>query len=155
MKPKKKIPFEAVMTIVVLLLVAIMAFDGFAIQKMPSDAAAYPIFLFAVIAIAGVAELLNVFHKQKEGKEEPPVFENRNNFLAVVGMIIGYAVAMWLIGFILSTILFTIVFIARFKIKKAVLVDICAAVVTVAVYLLFEKVLYVFLPSGILIEKLL
>ena len=37
MKQKKKIPFEAIMTIVVLGLIAVMAIDGFAVEHMPAD----------------------------------------------------------------------------------------------------------------------
>ena len=154
MKQKKKIPFEAIMTIVVLGLIAVMAIDGFAVEHMPADAAAYPIFVFVVIALAGVAELVNIFRRQKAGKEEKPVFENRTNFLIATGMIIGYAVVMYLIGFILSSILFTVLFVGKFKMKKPLLVDIGAAAVIVAVYFCFEKLLYIFLPSGILLEKL-
>lgn len=155
MEKKKKIPFEAIMTIVVLGLIAIMAVDGLAIEHMPADAAAYPIFVFAVIALAGAVELVNIFRRQKAGKEEKSIFENRRNFLTATAMIVGYAVVMYLIGFVLSSILFTALFVGKFKMKKPLLVDMGAAAVIVAIYFCFQKLLYIFLPSGILLEKLL
>lgn len=152
MKPKKKIPFEAIMVLVVLCLIAIMAFDGFVVQDMPSDARSYPIFVFVVIAIAGAVEIANAFRKQNDEKE--PVFENRANFFLVAGMIIAYAVAMYLIGFVLSTILFVAIFIWKFKMKHALLYDIGAAAVIIAIYFCFKEILYVFLPSGVLLDKI-
>lgn len=152
----KKIPFNAIMALVIMLLVGLMAADGFFIQKLPADATKYPGFLFAVVIVSGIVEIISSFRKQaaEQGKEIKPLFENCKNFLIITGMIIGYVLFMWLLGFMISTILFAVLFAWKFRFKHLLIFDISAAVCIVALYFCFEKLLYIFLPAGLLFDKL-
>lgn len=157
MKQKKPIPLEVVMAAVIMLLVLALAADGFARQGMPIEAAKYPIFVFCVVIVSGVVEIarcLRAQSSQETGAPEKKVFENRKNFLVVSGMIIGYVIAMWLLGFMLSTIIFAVLFAWYFKLKHLIVFDIAAVIVIVGLYYCFEKLLYIFLPAGLLFEKL-
>ena len=156
MKEKRKIPLDACMAAAVMLIAAAMAIDGFVRQKMPLDAAKYPIFVFAVIFAAGTWEIVHSLKAVKaEGYKAPKVFENRKNFLIISGMMIGYILGIWLVGFIISTIVFSILFAWLFKFKKLVLFSIATVIVTVALYYAIVKLLYIYLPTGILIDMIL
>ncbi|MEM5768779.1 MAG: tripartite tricarboxylate transporter TctB family protein [Bacillota bacterium] len=152
----KKIPFNAVMTLVVMLLVGLMAADGQFIQKLPSSATKYPFFIFSVVIVFGIVDIINSFRQQaaERGKERKPLFENRGNFLIITGMIIGYVLLMWLLGFVISTILFAVLFAWKFRLRHLIIFDLSAAVCIVALYVCFEKLLYIFLPTGLLFDKL-
>ena len=154
MKEKKGIPFEAVMAAVIIVIILAMAVDGFLIQKMPMEAAKYPIFVFAVAIAAGVAEIVRCFRKQKTDETRKPVFADRKNFLFIVCAIVVYMFLMWLVGFIVSTIAFTVAFTLRFRMKNLIAVNIGAAAVIVAIYFIFVKLLYIFLPAGVLFDAI-
>lgn len=153
---KKKPSIEMIMALVIMLLTAIMAIDGFVFQDIPPEAAKYPVFVFCVIMAAGVAEIIRCVREQKkEEKEAKPVFENPRNFLVVCGMIVGYGILVWLLGFVIATILFTIGFTCYSRLKHLVLFNGIMALVIVGIYFLFERVLQIFLPVGLLFENLL
>lgn len=155
MKKKKSLPFDAIMAAVIVLLIAVLAVDGFVIQKMPLRSAWYPIFVFLVVAAAGVAEIIRSVRAWKKENPEAarPVFENWKNFLFITAAIICYMVGMWLLGFIISTSIFTMVFAWRYKLKHLLVFDAAAIAATVALYYCFSKFLYIFLPTGLLLER--
>ncbi len=150
MKHKKSIPIDAIMSAVVILLVLALAVDGFLRQKIPMEAAKYPLFVFVVTAAAGAIEIVRGVGTGHVDAQ--PVFENRKNFLSVCGMVIGYFLAMWLLGFVISTIAFSALFAWRFRLQHLLAFDIAAAAVTIALYYCFEKLLYIFLPTGLVFE---
>ena len=156
MKQKRGLPLDTVMAAVIVVMILTMAVDGFVRQKMPLDAAKYPIFVFAVILVTGIWEIVHSLKAaEAEGYKPPKVFENRRNFLIISGMMVGYLVAMWLVGFIISTIVFAILFAWLFKFEKLVIFSIAAVIVTIVLYYCIVKLLYIFLPTGILIDMIL
>ena len=78
------------------------------------------------------------------------VHKNMKNFLIAVGMFSIYALLMWLFGFIVASIVLTFAFLYVFKSKKILWVGLGASIVIVAIYFSFAKILYIFLPKGVL-----
>lgn len=156
---KKRVPLDTVMAAVIILLVLIMAGYGFLVQRLPDEATRFPLFVFGVVVCAGVGEIFRSLRARKREETvsaiEPSVFYNRNRFLLVCGMVIGYVITMYLLGFILSTILFAAVFGWQSRFRP--LVPFCAAavVVTIGLYLCFTRLMFIHLPQGLLPELLL
>lgn len=155
MKKKKTLPLDALMAIIIMLFAGALAIDGFIRQDLPADAVKYPIFVFCVIAIVGLSQVFSSLKASKGDDYKPAkIFENKKNFIVVFGMIVSYIIVMYLLGFILSSIIFAIAVAAYFKYKHLIGFSIGAAIVFTGVYYVFVKLLYIFLPSGLLFDKL-
>lgn len=156
-KKKKGLPLDAVVALTLILIVLVLAFEGLAVQHLPKDAVGFPGFVFSVIAIVGCMELLRIRRSHGDESQEPPkaVFYNRGNFLVICGLITGYVVFMFLVGFIPSTILFAAVFAVKFRYRHPVLFGAAAVLVTVGVSYIFKNVMYIHLPGGLLLDLIL
>lgn len=151
MDNRRKLPFDVVMAIVMMVIVTAIAIDGFWIQKLPMEALKYPIFCFVVFYCACVIEIINAFRKkEKKNGEENKIHNNLKNFYITFGLLVAYVLLMYLFGFILSSIAMTVAFTLIFKVKKPLLINIGAALVIIALYFIFSRVLFIFLPKGLI-----
>lgn len=158
MKEKKKgLPLDAVVAFVLMLFIMALAFEGLVRQKLPEEATGFPLFVFAVIFVVGCLELFRIWRVQKtqEQRTQEKVFCSQKNFLAMCGLIIGYILLMCLVGFIISTIVFAIVFAVKFRYRHPLVFGAAAVVVTIGLYYLFKKVMYIQLPMGYLADLIL
>ena len=144
--------FEGVMAIVIAAIVAIICLDGILINKLPMEALRYPLVCMAIVGITAVIEVVKAI-KGKDEKQKP-VHKNAKNFLVASGLTVAYIILMWLFGFIVSSIALTIAFTVIYKMEKPVAINIGAAVVIIAVYFIFSRLLYIFLPEGLFFEWL-
>lgn len=159
-RKKNGLPLDAVIALVLMLFVLVLAFEGLAVQKLPEEATGFPVFVFAVIFVVGCLELLRIRRGQKKEHQESQsaqntpkaVFHNRKNFLVMCGLIIGYIVFMSLVGFILATILFTVVFAVKFHYGHPAIFGVIAVFVTIGLYYIFKNVMYIQLPAGFLFD---
>lgn len=153
---KQGLSLDAVMALVIVLIVLLMGGYGLFVQRLPAEAVRFPLFVFGVVICAGIGEIIRSLRAEKRREEaRPPVFHDRKNFLTVCGMILGYILLMYLVGFILSTILFAAAFGWRFRFRRLVPFGIAAAAVTVLLYFCFTKLMYIHLPQGLLLEQIL
>jgi len=152
MKEKKNSYLEAIMAAFIMFFVAAMAIDGF---DLPMDAIKYPIFIFCIVAAAGIFVIVQTI-KASKGADYKPVqpFENRKNFLVICGLIIGYIIVMYLLGYIISSIIFAILTAWYFKYEHMLAFSIGVAIASLGIYYCFVKLLYIFLPTGLLLNKL-
>lgn len=151
-KEKRGLSLDAIIAIIILIITVAFAIDGILIQKLPFDALRYPIFCMVVIATTCGIEIFNSCKKNAKTKNKEEVYTNKTNFLLAFAFIIAYAILMWLVGFIISSIALTIAFTLKFKIKHPVPINIGATLVIIGAYFLFSKVLYIFLPKGLLLQ---
>nr|WP_321305762.1 tripartite tricarboxylate transporter TctB family protein [uncultured Sphaerochaeta sp.] len=154
---RKRLPFEAVLALFMMLLVAAIVIDGFFIHELPMKALKYPIFCFSVFFATCVIEIIRSVRKQKtlgEKVEAKPIHHNLRNFSITVGLIVAYVIVMWLFGFIVSSIAITVGFTAIYRVQKNTIVNVVAAVVIITVYFVFSNVLYIFLPEGLLFKMI-
>jgi putative tricarboxylic transport membrane protein len=114
-----------------------------------------PFFSGLMISLLGVVVFMEALFRREpepalpEGKKELLLFRNWK-VIVTLGMLFAYALFIDLIGFALDTFLFLGVLlwvVERFKGWKALSL---AAVFTGAIYLLFEVLLKVQMPSGLL-----
>lgn len=151
MDNRKKLPFDVIMAIVMMSIVTAIAIDGFFIQKLPMEALKYPCFCFVIFYGACIVEIINAFCKnEKNNGEKTRIHTNFKNFYITFGLLVAYVLLMYLFGFILSSIAMTVAFTLIFKVRKPVLINAGAAVVIVAIYFIFSRVLFIFLPKGLL-----
>ena len=161
MEEKKKIPFDAIMAAVMIVITWVVLGDGLFVHKLTWAALRYPVVCGGMVTLCAVIEIANAFRKQaasgseEEGeKKAKPVFTNRRNFLIMVGLMAAYVLLMWLLGFIISSVAIVVAFTLILKAKKPVWVIIGFTVVIVALYYVFRNYLYVFLPRGLLIKMI-
>ena len=153
---KKYLNLELIMTLLLLLIVAVIAFQGVAVEKLSSRAMQFPMFVFGMCFLFGIIEIVrNVKAVNQQAKAEgevkrKPVFVNSKNFFVILGMIVAYAALVYLIGFVAATILLGIVYGFYSKYKNKWVVVIVAVCFSVAIYLLFTKVLGTSLPTGLI-----
>ena len=148
----KRMKFEGVMAIVIAAIVAIICLDGILINKLPMEALRYPLFCAAVVMLTAAIEIVKAV-RNGTGKQKP-IHKNARNFAVAAALMVGYIILMWLFGFIVSSIALTIAFTVIYKMEKPVAINIGAAVVIIAVYLIFSRLLYIFLPEGLFFEWL-
>lgn len=90
-----------------------------------------------------------------ERKKSTPLFDKRG--WICVGMIFGlialYLVAIWLVGYLIATPIFTALLVIAMKEDRKVkplTVVLFSIITTMVLYVVFEKIIMVFLPTGII-----
>lgn len=83
------------------------------------------------------------------------LFDKRGWIRAAVvfGLIALYLVAIWLVGYLIATPIFTALLVIAMKEDrkvKPVTVILFSVITTIVLYVVFEKIIMVFLPAGIL-----
>lgn len=149
MENKRSVPFDVIMALVLMAIVAAIAIDGIFIQHLPWDALQYPVFCFVVFYAACLIDIWNSL--AKKDRKEKNIHSNVKNFYITLFMFLGYCILTYLIGFIIASIALTVAFTLYYKINKPLWVNLGSAVVIVVLYIVFGRVLYIFLPKGILV----
>jgi len=110
--------------------------------------------LFTVIVLSGSLFLKNVImglRREKFGQEEVPVPEKegakRLIMAIVLSIIYGFSVTYG--GFLLSIFLFQVLFLLILKVKRLLVLALFPLSLTVILYIIFIKVLYIPLPRGV------
>lgn len=155
MKKRIRLPFDTVVAIMILALTAFLAGDGLIRQSLPFEAVRFPIFVFAVIFIVGGMEIvrsLRAAKGQDETAGQAAVFTNRKNFLLICSMIVIYGILLHFLGFIIATVMLVIAFVSNFKYRYAVAYVIITAVVVVAIYYSFTRLMHIKLPAGLIMK---
>ena len=150
---KRRLSIDGIMAIVIFVITALIAIDGFFVHRLSVEALKYPIFCMSVIAIAAVFEVCKSIRSQDE-KKTKSVYVNKKNFMITAGLFLGYIILMWIFGFIVSSIAVTIAFTLIYKVRRPAAVNICAAIIIIAIYYSFRNLLYIFLPEGMLFDLL-
>lgn len=104
------------------------------------------IILATIILLSALQVFLSVFRD----KESSISFENvTTQVLLVIGLLGVYIFSLEYIGFLIATLLFQWIFIALLNQYRNKLYVVAPIVVTVSIYVLFVKIMYVPLPRGI------
>ena len=90
-----------------------------------------------------------------ERNTSTPLFDKRGWIRAAVvfGLIALYLIAIWLVGYLIATPIFTALLVIAMKEDrkvKPVTVILFSVITTIVLYVVFEKIIMVFLPAGIL-----
>lgn len=143
------------------LLAALFGYGLYMAAGFPERSSYFPMF----ICIAGLALsmllIAGAYIKEKKHKEEEPVqiAPAQKKKLVLMGiMIVLYAAGMGFIGFTVSTIVFMIAgslmlypgTITKENKKPLVVIVVSSAVISVLILVVFKRLLYVPLPSGVL-----
>ena len=115
---------------------------------------AFPGFVFGTGILIGILDLIKSIReiKNKSDAEKQPLFENKKNFQTICFLMLLYVVLMWLCGFIISSIVFSLLFAWKHHYKRMILFTIVMAVIILIWYLLFTKFLGVQFPAGFIFE---
>jgi putative tricarboxylic transport membrane protein len=110
--------------------------------------------LLLIILLSGILLIRSITSFIKNQKASTPgdaskgIAQEPYRFLLVVLVSFGYAFGMGVIGFILSTILFQMVFLYLLKIKSLFSIILVSLLNTAILYIMFIQVLNMILPAG-------
>lgn len=166
MKKKSVLSLDAWVAVSIIGIITVLLVEGFVRQDIPALGARFPLVVFGVVILTGVAELVRCVRARKAeiaaaeqaGKADAPskpAFKNLRNFLVISAMVVVYSVAMHYLGFIISSIVFFIAFVLHFKFRRVVLFSVCSSVCIVLVYFCFTRLMHVRLPVGELVRMFL
>lgn len=127
-------------------------------QKLPADAQIYPRFIIIVLATLTTFYLIkNLIEAKRKGVTNgfSELFKGflPKQFFPVLGLAIGYLVALFLIGFYPATAIFMVLVLLFLKIKPVTIVITTVAILAI-VFVTFNIVLKVHLVSGLLFDML-
>lgn len=142
----KKYLFEACLVVLsVSLLFNIRSWD-FITTYSGMGSGTWPKIILAMIIILSAFQ---VFLSSFRDKESPISFENVTpQVLLVIGLLGVYIFSLEYIGFLIATLFFQWIFIALLNQYRNKLYAVAPIVVTVSIFVLFVKIMYVPLPRG-------
>lgn len=166
MKKKSALSLDAYVALAIIGIIVFLSLEGFVRQDIPELGARFPLAVFGIVVLTGLAEFIRCLRarktelaaREKAGKAdapEKPVFANLRNFLLISAFVVLYSIAMHYIGFILSSVIFFVVFVYCFKFRRIVLFSVCSTVGIAAVYFCFTRLMHVRLPAGELFRAFL
>ena len=106
------------------------------------------IFLSGILLIRSITSFIRDQKTSTPGDASKGIAQEPYRFLLVVLVSFAYAFGMGVIGFILSTILFQMVFLYLLKIKSFLSIVLISLLNTAILYILFIQVLNMILPAG-------
>lgn len=116
-----------------------------------NDPAFWPrVLLIFIIVVAVVSMAVATFGRKSGGKEEkdlPGIFFGK--LVAAFCLAVLYAIGMQYFGFILSTLLFQLLFLLLQGVRKPLTLIITPLILTTMVYLIFVVVMSIPLPRGV------
>ena len=154
---KKYFNIELIMTLVILAFIGVLALQG-AADGLSANAMRFPSFVFTVGGILGVAEIIrNVLavkaeEKSGETKKKKPLFKNKKNLAEFLVLTLVYLVLLYLIGFVLSSIIVVIAYGLRRGFEKKWIIVVAGIGVIALWYVLFAKLIGVKMLTGVLIN---
>ncbi len=111
--------------------------------------------LFLMIVLSGIVlakQIAGFLKSRKAQTSEKSITQTESDpyrlFLVIV-VSFGYAFCMGILGFLISTILFQLIFLYLLKVKRLVSIVFVTLVNTAMLYLLFIRVLNMLLPAGV------
>ncbi|MBW2309104.1 MAG: tripartite tricarboxylate transporter TctB family protein [Deltaproteobacteria bacterium] len=109
--------------------------------------------LIAVIVLSGFLFIKNILIAQRDDKivrKEDSAQEREGGIRLVMAIILSlvYAFSVPYVGFLISIILFQVLFLLILKVKKALVLAFFPLSLTLILYIIFIKVLYIPLPRG-------
>ncbi|MFQ5841112.1 MAG: tripartite tricarboxylate transporter TctB family protein [Thermodesulfobacteriota bacterium] len=110
--------------------------------------------LFAIIVLSGFLFIKNVIVRlrgNKFGRGEVAVLEKEGTkgLIEAIGLSIIYGFSVPYGGFLFSILLFQVLFLLILKVKKVLVLVLFPLSLTVTLYIIFIKVLYIPLPRGV------
>jgi hypothetical protein len=121
-----------------------------------SDASSGVTFLPRLVSVLMIGVSVIVIHNGHDRLRRDPEeggLPKMHGFFMSLGLVFVYILALERLGFILDTFLYIVVqvgILSGFDRKKMLLGAAIGAVFTVAVYLIFSRLVYIMLPAGIL-----
>lgn len=157
---KRYVNLETVVTGIMLLYIGVLAIDGLFVSKLSSKAMAFPRFVFILAGVVGVLELRRCVRSAKaeeakapeERTKREPIVDNGKKFFEIIALTVMYFVLMFLIGFIPSSFIFSLIYAIRQKYEKMLQFCIIMLVIICAWYYLFNNMLGVSFPTPLLLE---
>lgn len=105
--------------------------------------------LSGILLIRNIASLAKAARTSKIEEASRRIVQEPYRFLLVVALSFAYAFGMGLIGFLLSTFLFQVIFLYLLKVKKISSLIFIPFINTAMLYALFIVVLNMLLPTGV------
>ena len=157
---RKYLNLEMAVTCVILLYIVVLACDGYFISRLSAKAMSFPRFIFLLAGIVGVLEIRRIKRAvdaeeakpPEQRKKKKPVLKHAGNFREIVVLTVGYFVFMYLIGFFLSSVLFSVIYAYRHKYARMAQFVVISVVIVFAWYFLFERMLGVNFPEPYLLR---
>ena len=142
--------------------VILLAFFGIALymaSSFPTQSAYFPKVICILGILLSVILIVLAFVQEKNGKggEAKPLSPKAKKMIAIMtALIIAYAIGITTLGFAVSTFLYIVVtglilYPEKITKKPVIIVVAAALILSVAITVIFKNVLYVPLPSGLLI----
>ncbi len=153
-KLKKYLTIDVVMAAVILLIVGILAFNGYVVKKLPALSLRFPGFVFLMVFVVGIFEIVRGVNDVRKGAKQKPLFVSRRNFLFMCLAVIGYIALFCLLGFVVSSIIFSVVFAVYHRYSKYFVLIAATCVIVIGLYFCFVRFLGADLPAGILFSIL-
>lgn len=163
--PRSRLPGEIAFTVILLLLSAFMLWTAYGISGFESlsSAGSFPMVATAVMVITG---LVNVVHTvrtspdpaQQPGESLAARFVRQLTPMVLIGFtlaIVVYMLALEWSGFLLSSYVFLVVSMWLLGSRRLVLNLVVSALSLAAIYVIFQTVFSVVLPSGKLLQGVL
>lgn len=153
---KKYFNIELIMTLVILIFIGVLAFQGTVVEDLSDKAMRFPSFVFSVGGILGVAEIIrnvrSVQAAEKKGQaaKRKPVFKDWKNFTQFVLMTLAYLVLLYLLGFVIASIIMVISYGLLRGYEKKWVIIVAGVGVILLWYVLFTKVIGVRMLTGVL-----
>lgn len=158
---KKYFNIELIMTLVILLFIGVLAFQGIVVDDLSDKAMNFPSFVFGVGGILGVAEIIRnvkavqAVEKRSEVSKRKSVFKNKKNFVQFALMTLAYLVLLYLLGFVIASIIMVISYgLIRGYEKKWVII-VAGVGIILLWYVLFTKMIGVRMLTGVLTKGLI
>jgi hypothetical protein len=129
-----------------LVLIAFCAFFYYLTFSYPPRAVAFPRFLLLVFLLLCV--LLYIFPGRERKYRFREVFSSEKNITVL--MLIGYTLLFPFLGFFVTTFLFAVLYMWLFRREELPKYLLIAAVYVAVLYLVFQKMLYIWFPEGLL-----
>lgn len=144
------IPADALIAIVLLIGEIKLWVDA---AGTPEKAQFYPRILLGCAMVLTLTLLVQAFIKAKRRSVRPPFVMNRQ-VAVMIAIIFAHIVSIYFLGYLLATIIFGIVAMAYLGMRDKKILFTVPVIVALALYILFTDLLFVSLPSGMLLEFL-
>lgn len=136
-----------------LIIVVISIFFLSFTKKMPDGAAQFPKIMLSLLGVLGFILALRGLRAaiiNKSDSKESLSFNSEKNPMIAIALIVIYAVLLKVVGFYISTAIYTIIFMLFFREKRIKIILLTVLGINIFIYLLFVVQLKVELPQGIL-----
>ena len=130
-----------------LLLIAFCGFFYYLTFAYPPRTVAFPRFLLLIFFLLSV--LLFIFPGRPQTYSFREVFSSEKNISIL--LLIAYTILFPLIGFFVTTFVFAVFYMWLFRRKGLPQYILIAAAYVAILYIIFQKLLYVWFPEGILL----